>query len=80
MDREEYISRRSEFVIRGESLPQSKLTEDDVRKIRELHDFKISEIKKLNDSLSAKALAEKFDVHCRTIEKILSYETWTHVK
>jgi len=53
---------------RGIELPQSKLDENDVRLIREL-----------KGQLTAKSLAEKFDVHYRTIEKVLSYETWVHV-
>ena len=57
----------------------NKLTVDDVRLIREAHQHKQSEINRLNRELSAKALAEKFEVHHRTIEKVLTYETWRHV-
>jgi len=63
----------------GSKLPQSKLTECDVKMIRRIHEEKQAEIKKLNESCSAKALAEKFGVHCRTIEKVLNYSTWRHV-
>jgi len=79
MKRDEYLSRTREFCRRGTDLPQSKLTDDDVRKIRELHKYKIDEIKRLNDSLSMSAIADKFDVHVRTIEKIVSFQTWKHV-
>jgi DNA-binding transcriptional regulator YiaG len=68
------------LMARGEQLPQSKLTEADVRNIRELHALKQSEIARLNETLSAKALARKWDVHVRTIDKILTYETWKHVR
>jgi hypothetical protein len=63
----------------GSKLPQSKLDESDVRLIRQIHSEKQAEIKKLNEGCSAKALAEKFGVHCRTIEKVLNYSTWRHV-
>ena len=56
-----------------------KLTEADVALIRAAHAHKVAEIAKLNRELSAKGLAGKFDVHYRTIEKVLSYETWKHV-
>ncbi len=78
MTRAEYEQRRFEFCRRGKDLPQSKLDESSVNLIRELHAYKVAEIKKLNDSLSAAGLAEKFGVHVRTIEKALRYETWKH--
>lgn len=64
----------------GSKLPQSKLTEDDVRMIRQIHAEKLEQIKKLNESCSASALAEKFGVHVRTMEKVLNYSTWRHVR
>ena len=56
-----------------------KLTADDVRKIREIHDWKMAEQKRLDETASAEALAEKFGVHVRTVEKVLNYSTWRHV-
>jgi len=78
MTRAEYEQRRFEFCRRGNDLPQSKLDVESVTLIRELHAYKVAEIKKLNDTLSAKGLADKFGVHARTIEKVLRYETWKH--
>lgn len=66
-------------VKRGSALPHAKLTEDDVRLIRQLHEYKRREIERLNRELSAKGLAEKFGVHYRTVEKVLMGETWYHV-
>jgi len=65
---------------RGTELPQAKLSESDVQLIRRLHKHKQEEIKRLNETLSAKALAEKFGVHARTIEKVLTYRGWVHVQ
>lgn len=79
MTRFEYVQRRFEFALRGAQLPQAKLTPEDVRHIRELHAFKQAEIKRLNETLSYEAIAEKFDVHPNTIDKIISFKTWRHV-
>jgi hypothetical protein len=50
---------------RGSDLPQTKLTIEQVQKIRENRKGK-----------TARALAEEFGVHFRTIEKIRAGETW----
>mgnify|MGYP003427074103 CR=1 FL=1 len=57
-----------ESVLRGRDLPQSRLTESDVRAIRINRNGK-----------TAKQLASDFGVHYRTIEKARAYETWTHI-
>jgi len=46
------------------------LTEHDVRLIRQLR----------VDGMMVKQLAEKFDVHVRTIEGVLYRQTWRHVR
>ena len=51
------------------------LTRDDAETIRRLHEWKQAEIERLNSIASAKALAAKFGVHVRTIEKVLHYRT-----
>lgn len=63
---------------RGSELPQSKLTEHDVKLILDC----VAERERLRDEankLSNQALAEKFDLHIRTIEKITSRRSWIHV-
>jgi len=65
-------------VLRGEALPQSKLTDDDVRLIRAL----VEERRQLTQqarSLSNARIAEKFGVHERSVEKIINGEQWGHV-
>ncbi|MGR3221217.1 MAG: hypothetical protein ACUZ8H_15590, partial [Candidatus Anammoxibacter sp.] len=115
----------------GIDVPGSKLTEEDVRMIRELAEWKSDELKKLystcsvqaiadyigmnktmverflagtkelpkhaklikersayrkqrvarlNSIASVKALADKFDVHKRTIDKVLCYASWRHIR
>lgn len=65
-------------VRRGSQLPHAKLTESDVRLIREL----IAHREKLRaevSTLTNQCIAEKFNVHHRTIDKISAGETWIHV-
>ena len=64
---------------RGEELPQSKMNEDSVREARKIYSESREAIKKLNEEFSAKGLAKRYGVHARTMEKILSGETWGHI-
>ena len=65
-------------VKRGSGLPHSKLTEEDVILIRELINQR-NELLAQSRSLSNAIIAEKFGVHCRTIDRISSGENWIHV-
>ena len=69
-----------ETRARGEELPQSRLTEADVREARKLHKEARQAIRDLMDEYSAKGLAKRYGVHHRTMEKALSRETWSHVE
>ena len=63
---------------KGSELPWSKLSESDVKLILDC----VEERKRLRaqaNELSTKSLAEKFGVHRRTIENVISGETWGHV-
>ena len=66
-------------VKRGEELPQARLTEGDVRIIRELIEERVR-LHKEARALTNKRIAEKFGVHIRTIDRINSGETWGHVE
>lgn len=65
---------------RGQDLPWAKLTDDDVRLMRRLHQEGRAEIDRIRSYCTMRALAEKFGVHRRTVEKVLSYSTWRHVE
>lgn len=67
--RAEYQVRAHEYAARGSDLPQSKLTDDIVRRIREN-----------KDGLTANQWAEHLGVHRRTIDGVRSYRTWRHVR
>lgn len=67
-------------VKRGSQLPWAKLNEDDVRLILEMKDRHKRELERLMATSSNKALAEKFGVHYRTIERITEGRGWTHVE
>lgn len=53
----------------------AKLTPEDVEHIRQLNEWKRAEIDRLNSIASAKALAEKFGVGLRSIERVLAYKS-----
>ena len=74
---DEWEQRRTEFVRRGLELPQAKLMPLDVAEIRSAARQRQSLRSHIANNLSNAALAAKFGVHERTIEKILSRETWS---
>lgn len=67
-------------AMRGTDLPQAKLDDSKVRAIREMHAIKLRKIKWLQDNYSVQAMARRYGVHPRTIEKVLMRETWVHVR
>lgn len=79
LSRQEYLSRRTEFAPRGQELPQSKLLDMDIIDIRSAHRQRIKLLDYIRNNLSNEALAKKHGIHVRSIEKIVSYETWGHV-
>ena len=80
ISREQYRLEAVFQVKRGEELPQSKMSDDDIQAIRSAAKQRENMRKYIKDNLSNEALARQFGVHNRTIEKILSFETWRHVK
>lgn len=60
-------------AARGEQLPQCRLTAAQVRQIRAEH-------VPYSRTHGAPALARKYGVHVRTVEKILTWGSWTHVR
>lgn len=80
MDRFTYEQRAVELAKRGSELPHSKLDESKVAKIRRDY-YRARKLRALLEKkYSAEGLAKQHGVHPRTIEKILSWETWVHVK
>lgn len=71
---------KQNFALRGEEAPGAKLTEHDVRLIRQIHKEGQEGIARLRATCSSKALAEKFGVHPNTITKIICGKNWRHVK
>ena len=79
MERGEYLTRARELAPRGCALPQSKLIEGDVLAIRSAAVQRQNLRNHIAQNLSNEALAQKFGVHVRTIEKVVQQETWGHV-
>jgi predicted DNA-binding protein YlxM (UPF0122 family) len=55
--------------LRGESHPSSKLTNEQVRKIRELY----------RQGFSTNVIARNFKVSKWNVEQIVNNKTWTHL-
>ena len=79
INRDEWEQRRTEFTPRGMDLPQTKLMPLDVAEIRSAARQREKLREYINSNLSNAALAAKFGVHVRNIEKVLSRETWSHI-
>ena len=65
-------------VLRGSDLPQAKLDESDVLLIRQIVEERERTKQKLRHVTNA-AIARKFGVHIRTIDRIATGESWGHV-
>lgn len=79
IDRVEYRSRASEFAERGQRLPQAKLLDLEVIDIRSAHRQRQNLLKYIKENLSNEALCKQYGIHLRTLEKILSRQTWSHL-
>jgi uncharacterized protein HemX len=55
---------------------QAKLTHEDVEQIRQLNEWKESEIKRILSIAGHKVLAEKFGVSPTCIGHVVTYRTW----
>jgi len=74
------LMRKSYLFKRGEDLPQTKITDAEVVAIRAAADQRRELTEWISENLSNHALALRYSVHCRTIEKILARETHFHVR
>lgn len=65
---------------RGSELSYAKLNEKLVARIRHQYERKQRLKKMLDAKYSIQALAARYGVHKFTILKVVTYETWRHVK
>lgn len=79
MTRAEYLLRAKEFQPRGSELPQAKLTEPQVEDILSCVKQRQSMRAYINNTLSNMALAKRYGVSLRCIERITCRDAWTHV-
>lgn len=79
LTRQEYTLRARSMAVRGQNLPQAKLLDLDVVAIRSAVRQRESLRKHIRDNLSNDALALRFGVHVRTIEKAIRGESWSHI-
>jgi AraC-like DNA-binding protein len=73
--RDAYLRDAGEYAPRGQDLPQTKLLDLDVIDIRSAKRQRDNLRKHINDNLSNEALAKRYGVHERTIEKVLARVT-----
>lgn len=78
-DRHTYLQQARQNALRGQELAHSKLLDLDVIDIRSAQRQRLKLLEYIRENLSNAALAKKHNVHIRSIEKIISYETWSHV-
>lgn len=79
MNRDDYLIRAHEFAQRGQDLPQSKLTDEQVVKIRAAQQKREDLRTHIREKLSNEALAREMGVHVRTVEKVLHGGAWAHL-
>ena len=65
---------------RGMELPQTKLPTAAIVEIRKFAAMREQLRREITEKYSNEALARKWGVHVRTIEKVISYETARHVR
>lgn len=74
------MSSTRETARQGSELPWAKLNDTLVRRIREEHAAKEQAKRDLDAQFSAVAFAKRYGVAKTTIEKVLTYATWRHVR
>lgn len=79
IDRHTYLQNTRAYAVRGQDLGQAKLNDDAVREIRKAAEQREDLRQHIKENLSNEAMAKKFKVHVRTIEKALSYHSWIHI-
>ena len=79
LNRDEWEQRRTEFVLRGQALNAAKLLDLDVIAIRSAKKQREALLKHIRENLSNAALARQFGVHERTVEKVMSRDSWSHL-
>lgn len=80
LDRSEYLAIAREFAATGSALPQTKLLPEHIEDIRSAVKQRDSLKKYIQENLTNEALANRFGVHRRTIEKVISRDTWANKK
>ena len=78
-DRRTYLQTAKAQAARGQELGHAKLLDMDIIDIRSAHRQRLKLLQYIRDNLSNAALAKRHNTHHRTIEKIVSYETWVHI-
>ena len=73
------IPRDGECYARGQDIHCAKLIDLDVVEIRSAVRQREALRKHIRENLSNDALARRFGIHVKTMEKVISYSTWSHI-
>jgi hypothetical protein len=79
MDRHTWQQRARELAPRGQELPQSRLLELDVIDIRSASRQRLKLLQYIRENLSNESLAKRYKISVSTLEKVVTYQTWSHV-
>ena len=79
LTRREHLVRARELAPRGQDLQQAKLLGLDVIDIRSSHRQRLALLKYIRENLSNEALAKRHGISLRNVERIVSYESWSHI-
>ena len=79
VDRDTYLKNAIGNAKRGQDLPQAKLLYLDVIYIRSAARQRENLRKFIAENLSNAAMAKKYGVHVNTIERVVSYESFSHL-
>ena len=66
--------------MKGSQLPQSKLNEAAVRRIRKEYREMQQQIRQLQQEFSVAAYADHYGVSVSNMDKVIRGETWKHVE
>jgi hypothetical protein len=80
MNRHDYLLHPELYAKSGFDLPQTVLPAAAIQEIRNYAAIREQMRKEITEKYSNDAMAKKWSVHRRTIEKVLSYETHKGVK
>ena len=79
LSRHEWSVRARELACRGQDSPHSKLLDIDVIDIRSASRQRVKMLQYIRENLSNAAIAKRYGISESALEKIVTYQTWSHL-